>query len=460
MVSIAGSRLPGTFPLIEEMRISDLLEDGGGLQPNYADVDYALLVREELADEGDIKVSGIDLRGVLATPGGQQDVSLLPKDQIILFSKNENKALALAEVVERLKLQAKLGELAKVVRSAGSVEFPGEYPFTEDMSINDLIVLSGGLIPEAYSQSAEIYRINLQDPNRAQTSIVVANLNQSRQMRLGPMDHAEFRVVPDYAEIETISLEGEFVFPGSYAFGKGEKLMSVIERAGGFSEGAFIEGSVFLRTSLKQREQEEIERLLQALNLELSTDDLRAANLDMAGAANLGMAVDQDKKAAQQRAASVLSTMEATGRLVIPLADIASGLSEDVLLKDGDRLLVPEFRQELTIIGEVQRPSSYFYDANSSLSDYIERSGGYTARADKGGVYVVSASGKVSLQKRSLFRFASLFRRANAISPGDTIVVPLNIDDNRLLGIPLLAEVSTIIYQLALGSAALKSFNN
>ena len=266
-----------------------------------------------------------------------------------------------------------------------------------------------------------------------------------------PSDYAEFRIVPEFSEIETVTLEGEFVFSGTYAFAKGETLMSVIERAGGFTEAAFLDGSVFLRTSLRQREQEEIDRLLEVLNNELSTNDL--------GAANFGTAGDQDKKAAQLRVTSVLSTMEATGRLVVPLADIASGLSEDIKLEDGDRLLVPEFRQELTIIGEVQRPSSYFFDPNSSLSDYIQRSGGYTDRADKGSVYVVSAGGNISSQKRSLFRFLSR-SRAKALSAGDTIVVPLDIDDDRLLGIPLLAEVSTIVYQLTLGSAALKSFNN
>ncbi|MDA8946767.1 SLBB domain-containing protein [Luminiphilus sp.] len=449
VVSIVGSRLPGTFPLVEAMRISDLLENGGGLQANYADLDYALLVREALADEGDIKVLGVDLRAVLAMPGGEQDVSLLPKDQIILFSKNENKAPALAGVVERLKRQTELGELAKVVRSGGTVKFPGEYPLTENMSVTDLISLSGGLIASAYSQSAEISRSNLQDPDRAQTSIVITNLNQSRPTRLEPSDYAEFRTLPDFRETETIILEGEFIFPGTYAFEKGEMLSSVIERAGGFTDEAFVDGSVFLRTSLRQREQDEINRLISLLDDELSAKSLRDANSDIA--------VDEDKVAAQRSAIAQLSNMEATGRLVIPLSDIASGLGEDVVLKNGDRLLVPKFSQEVTIIGEVRRPTSYLFDPSFDRADYIEQSGGYKDRADKGGVYIVKAGGEVVIPKRSLFKFQSGSR---AISAGDTIVVPLDTDDTRIRGIPLLAEVSTIIYQLALGSAAVNSFSN
>ncbi|MDB2378546.1 SLBB domain-containing protein [Luminiphilus sp.] len=449
VVSIVGSRLPGTFPLVEAMRISDLLENGGGLQANYADLDYALLVREALADEGDISVFGVDPRAVLATPGGEHDVSLLPKDQIILFSKNENKAPALADVVERLKRQTELGELAKVVRSGGTVKFPGEYPLTENMTITDLISLSGGLIASAYSQSAEISRSNLQDPNRAQTSILITNFNQSRPTRLEPSDYAEFRTIPDFRETETIILEGEFVFPGTYVFEKGETLSSVIERAGGFTDEAFIDGSVFLRTSLRQREEEEINRLVGLLDEELSANSLRDANSDIA--------VDEDKVAAQRSAIAQLSTMEATGRLVIPLSDIVSGLGQDVVLKDGDRLLIPKFSQEVTIIGEVRRPTSYLFDPNFGQADYIEQSGGYKDRADKSGLYIVKAGGEVVIPRRGLFRFQSAKR---AVGPGDTIVVPLDTDDTRIRGIPLMAEVSTIIYQLALGSAAVKSFSN
>ena len=95
IVSISGSRLPGRFPLIVGMRVSHLIENGGGLQANYADLDYALLVREEIDDGGDIEVFGIDLRAVLAKNEELEDIRLLPKDQLLLFSKNENKVQGL-----------------------------------------------------------------------------------------------------------------------------------------------------------------------------------------------------------------------------------------------------------------------------------------------------------------------------------------------------------------------------
>jgi len=105
----------------------------------------------------------------------------------------------------------------------------------------------------------------------------------------------------------------------------------------------------------------------------------------------------------------------------------------------------------------VRRPTSYLFDPEFSQDDYIEQSGGLKDRADKKAIYIVKASGEVLIPRRNLFRFQSAGR---SIQPGDTIVVPLDTDDTRIRGVPLLAEVSTIIYQLALGSAAIKSFSN
>jgi len=449
LVSVAGSRLPGRFPLVKGMGILSLLEAGGGLQANYADLDYALLVREELVDEGDVKVFGINLRALLSDKGESEDILLLPKDQVILFSKNEDKEARLAGLVARLKSQTKLGELAKVVRSGGTVKFPGEYPLTENMTVTDLISLSGGLNASAYSQSAEISRSSLQNPDKAVRSIVLTDLTLSRSTKLEPSDYAEFRTIPEYSEVQFITLEGEFVFPGTYVFEKGEMLSSVIQRAGGFTDEAFVNGSVFLRESLREREQVEIDRLLDLLNDEIAVNQLRDSNSEIV--------IDEQKIAAQKGAIASLTNSVATGRLVVPLADIVAYRAQDVVLKSGDRLMVPKISQEVTILGEVRRPTSYLFDPNFSQSDYIEQSGGFKDRADKNDVYIVKAGGEVIMPKRGLFKFRSA---KNTISPGDTIVVPLDTDDTRIRGIPLLAEVSTIVYQLSLGAAAIKSFSN
>jgi protein involved in polysaccharide export with SLBB domain len=265
---------------------------------------------------------------------------------------------------------------------------------------------------------------------------------------LAPSDYVEFRTIPDYRETATISLQGEFVFPGVYAFDKGETLNSVIQRAGGFTAEAFVDGAVFLREFLKVREQKELDRLAQVLNDDLNADRLRDVNSDID--------VNESQLALQRNAVLALTSAEALGRLVIPLSDIVNFSVEDIILKANDRLLIPKFSQEVTVIGEVQRPTSYLYDASFSQADYLMQSGGIKPSADRRGIYVVKAGGQVVMPTRGFLRFRS--PQAN-IGPGDTIVVPLDTDDTRIRGIPLLAEVSTIIYQLALGAAAVNSFS-
>ena len=448
IVSVSGAiRHGGEFAWREGMRVSDIIFDRDKLSPT-ADLDVSLLIRE-LDDSADIDVMIFELRKVLSDPSSKSNLELKSRDRIIVLSDYQDRADAIDPFITNLKRQVSVGELPKVVRSGGAVRYPGEYPLSRGMDVQDLIKLSGGLINSAYSQSAEISRIDLSDPNRAVNSIIVSDLTSRTSSSLEPSDHVEFRTIPEFRESETITLEGEFVFPGDYVFEKGEMLSSVIQRAGGFTDEAFIDGSVFLRESLAQREQEEIDRLLELLNDEIAANSLRDSNSDIA--------INESKIAAQRGAIASLASSVATGRLVVHLSDIMAFRSQDVVLKDGDRLMVPKLSQEVTILGEVRRPTSYLFDPDFSQSDYIEQSGGYNDRADEGNVYIVKAGGEVIIPKRGLFKFRSA---KDTISPGDTIVVPLDTDDTRIQGIPLLAEVSTIVYQLSLGAAAVKSFNN
>ena len=448
IVTLAGAvRHPGEFSWYKGMRVSDIISDKDKLSP-AADLDVSLLVRE-LYGTADIDVMIFELANVLDDPSSKDNIELESRDRIVVLSDYQDRATVIAPYIANLKRQASVGELPKIVRSGGAVRDPGEYPLSEGMTTQDLIELSGGLIESAYSQSAEISRIDLSDPERAVTSIVVSDLTSLSSSRLEPFDYVEFRTVPEFRESKTISLEGEFVFPGTYVFEKGEELRSVIKRAGGFTTEAFIDGSVFLRESLAKREQEEINRLLDLLNSEIAANSLKDANSDIE--------IDEGKILAQKGAIASLSKLVATGRLVVPLSDIMAFRSQDIVLQDGDRLMVPKISQEVTILGEVRRPTSYVFNPDFSQADYIEQSGGYKKSADKSAVYIVKAGGEVVMPKKGLLKFRSA---KDVISPGDTLVVPLDADDTRIQGIPLLAEVSSIIYQLALGSAAIQSFNN
>jgi len=165
--------------------------------------------------------------------------------------------------------------------------------------------------------------------------------------------------------------------------------------------------------------------------------------------------IADDKQSARRNTIARIQSAKPTGRLVIRLRDIMGMVADDVLIEDGDMLLVPKFKQEVTVIGEVNRPVSYLFDPKFSINNYLEQSGGLKDSANRDALYIVKASGEIVVPKTSLFRFIG---PSEKIQAGDTIVVPLDTDDSKIQGLPLIAEVSKILYQLALSSAAIQSF--
>jgi polysaccharide export outer membrane protein len=237
-------------------------------------------------------------------------------------------------------------------------------------------------------------------------------------------------------------------FPGNYPIQRGETLRSVLGRAGGLTSLAFPQGSIFTRVELREREQLQIDRLAERLQSDLASAALQAA------AASQGQA-DQALTVGQSMLTQLKST-QAAGRLVIDLQrvlDSPMGSENDVALRQGDRLIIPKQKQEVTVIGEVQNTTSHFYQDNLARDDYISLSGGATRKADRGRIYIVRADGSVVSSEQS-----GWFRRSGqvAMRPGDTIVVPL--DTERMPPLPFWQAVTGLIYNLAITAAAINSF--
>lgn len=446
IVSLTGNvNHPGDFAWQSGMRVSDVITDLDQFPPDL-DLDYALLVRE-ITGGAEIEVINFDLSAVLNNPGSEVDHKLLSRDRLIIFSSHRPRSETLKPILEKLSRQAKLGDSAKIISVRGQVKFPGQYPLVDDMSLADLIAAAGGLSEGAYRTATEVTRTDLQDAETAtfQTIPVSLSAKSAESFKLEPLDNVLFKTIPEYRERETIRLSGEVVFPGEYTFVRGETLGSVIQRAGGFTEIAHVKAAVFTRQSLKLREQQEIERLQELLQQQVSNVSLQKAS------SRDGLSAQQQRLS--QQAIADLDNAQAVGRLVIPLQQIISGMEQDIVLESGDALYVPKTRQEVTVIGEVQQPTSYFYDSKLNIQDYIDRSGGMLENADGKRVYLVKVSGEAVMPQR---RVSAFFRKRLVIEPGDTIVVPLDMDE-KLDGMELLTEVSQVIYQLSLGAAAIKS---
>jgi polysaccharide biosynthesis/export protein len=212
---------------------------------------------------------------------------------------------------------------------------------------------------------------------------------------------------------------------------------------------AFPQGAVFTRKALREREQKELDMLAARMQNDIAFVALQASNVPGGGGGAASALSVGQSLLTQLRAA------KAVGRLVINLQRMQRspiGSQYDVVLRDGDELIVPKFEQEVTVIGEVQSVTSHLYRAGLTRNDYIAMSGGETRRADNGRVYVVRADGSVVPNSG-----ARWFSSADTtIEPGDTVVVPLNAE--HMPPLPLWQAVSQILYNVAIAVLAVHEF--
>lgn len=445
---------PGSYAWFEGMRLTDLIPSSELLK-NQADVHY-VLVRRELASALEISVFSADLGEAWREPGGDEDVVLMSRDQVFVFSLGDGRQEITGRLLDELKAQARVGEFNAQVSVDGQVRAPGTYPLEPGMRISDVIRAAGDLSESAYAVEAELVRFNLSENAVRESEVLSVDIgavlagSAAADIALQPYDRLHIKVIPEWRDQSVVSLEGEFRFPGKYTLRVGETLGSVLSRAGGLTEQAFPEGAIFLREELKEREQQSIRDVTERLRSDIAALALEGA---ASGQGELTETITMGNSLLAQ-----LETAEATGRLVLPFNQLVSGTVDDSIrdlqMQDGDRILMPGKRFEVTVIGEVQQPTSHLYAAGISRDQYIAKSGGLTRKADKKRIYVVRASGDVVGISRSKW----LGRRGDIqLRPGDTIVVPLNADKMRPMA--FWTGVTQILYQGAISVAAVKTFN-
>jgi polysaccharide biosynthesis/export protein len=442
---------PGPVPWRAEMRITDVIGSMDELRPN-ADSHY-VLIRRETGPERRIQVLSVDLSRALSARGSAEDVTLMPRDRVIVFELAPGRERVIQPIVDELRLQSGLARPTELVRIEGRVKVPGEYPLEPNMKVSDLLRAGGNLDAAAFGGKAELARYDVNVDGSRQTELLDIDLasvlrgDPAADVVLRPFDYLLIKETPNWTDQEAVTLLGEVKFPGTYPITRGETLHHVLARAGGLTSFAFPQGSVFLRDELREREQRQIDMLRERTRSDMATMALRAAAANQTGAVQA--------MSASESLLDQLQTAEAVGRLVIDLPDLMvaeAGSQHDIVLRNGDRLLVPKLKQEVTVIGEVQTNTSHLYSATLSAGDYISLSGGTTQKADRGRTYVVRADGSV-VQKNS-----SWFSRGQGatINPGDTIVVPF--DTERLPPLPFWTSVTQILYNVAIGVAAVNSF--
>lgn len=368
---------PGMFAIGDGLKtVRDLIDKADGVTED-AYTDRVLLYRE--GPEKQLEVVALDLKDILR--GAAPDITLKRNDMLVISSVNE--------LEER-------GD----VYIGGQVARPGAYPYAANSTVEDLIFQAGGLLEGASTARVDISR-RIVDPSATEATNQLAQeftvsienglaIGKGKGFRLKPYDRVEVRRSPGYAPQETVAIDGEVLFAGTYTLRKrNERLSEFVTRAGGLIDGAYIKGA-HLSRRLSESElaaRKEALRLAMSNNSENMGDSIAIDKIDLSNMYNVG--IDLEKALANP------------------------GSDYDLVLMPGDSLYVPEKQSTVKISGDVMFPNAVIYEPGKKLSHYINQAGGYGQRAKKVKAFIVYMNGTVARAKRN-----------TPIEPGCHIIVP------------------------------------
>jgi protein involved in polysaccharide export with SLBB domain len=399
-------RSPGKYRTSGEAHLRDAIFLAGGTSPD-ASLDSAQLFRTQ--PDGTMRILSVNLREALA--GNPVDNLILqPRDRILVHRNSAQ--------VDPPTVYVK-GEVAK----------PGRYPLATNMRVEDLIRVAGGLKRSADPGKADLTRYSESDPHNvpaAQTMAVdlsaVMSGNAAEDIPLRDGDVLTVRQIPGWNDIgASVTLRGEVRHPGTYGIRPGERLSSVLERAGGFTAEGYPYGAVLMRREVRDIEMKFHSQLVQRVRSEeINLKALPESDEDQKNAKLTAIA--QTETALQQ-----LQSNDPIGRVVVhiqPNLKEWRGTPADVPLRDGDVLVIPKQAAYVMVTGQVFNQTAVSYHPGRSAKWYLSQAGGLTQVADKKAVFVIRADGSVLAAKNNSTGWWSGDPLSAKLRPGDTIVIP------------------------------------
>jgi protein involved in polysaccharide export with SLBB domain len=257
--------------------------------------------------------------------------------------------------------------------------------------------------------------------------------------------------VPRNQDEKQVRLEGEIAMAGVYTVHPGERLRDVVRRAGGLTRNAYLYGAQFTRESTRREQQKRYSDYLGQLEHEL---DEAASNLSSRVTSPQQAATAQTSIASQRDLIDRLRKFSMNGRIVLDMEPSSQGVNAlpDIPLENGDRLYIPSRPSTVNVIGKVFEQSSFLYQEDLRVGDYLHKAGGPARSADRGHMFVIRADGSVVSRSATSPLFAKSFTGL-PIYPGDTLVVPAYI--NKTTFVRDLMDWTQIFSNLALGAAAI-----
>lgn len=362
---------PGQFEIGDASQtVRSLIEQAGGLKED-ALKDRAVLLR--MKDDRSREALSIDLDGIMS--GTIPDIALRNEDELTISSRAR-------ELSERH------------LRIDGEVYAPGEFSYADNLTVEDLIVMAGGLKESASLLNVEVSRRivnpsgNKDNEQRAEIFNIDLknglNLHTQTGFKLMPYDEVYVRKSPEYSEQRDVWVSGEVLFEGRYVLeSQNERLSDIIKRTGGFTSKASIRDA---RLKRHMNETELLRRAKLIEKAEASSDSVNIQRLDLSETYYVGIDLEE--------------------------AINNPGGSADLMLRAGDVLVIPQYENTVKINGEVLYPNTVTYIEGKSLSYYINQAGGYSKEAQRKHAYIIYNNGNVSRAGKG------------KVLPGCEIVVP------------------------------------
>jgi protein involved in polysaccharide export with SLBB domain len=402
VVSVWGDvRTPGTYRTAGQIRLSDAVHLAGGLGPDAQTGDAQVF---RYLPDGKLKIFSVSLTSAM---GGEASANIMlePRDRLLIHRN--------PDAVE-----------PATVNVEGEVGKPGRYPLTTNMTVGELIKVGGGLKPSADAQTADLTRYqydgNTLNGHHEAISISAALAGDSRSNpSLHNGDVLSVRQLPGWNDLGAlITIKGEVNHPGAYGIRPGERLSSVLDRAGGFQPSAYPYGAILQRAQVRESEtKQRDETILRVKDQQNLLEAMPEADLRQ----------KQVKEAALQQYRTTLTQLSANppvGRVDIKISsNIAEweNTTNDIQVRAGDMLIVPKAPSYVMVTGQVFNPTAVSYRPGKSAKWYLGQSGGPTQMANKKAIFVIRADGSVIGSKDSPWSGSSL---GAVLHPGDTVVVP------------------------------------
>ena len=364
---------------------------------------------------------GLTLKDILKTAGGSKENAYLDRVEVYRFKSETNRKIFFIDASSITGQNYKLQDLdiikvltkeealgLKTVKVFGAIREPGTYKLLDDMRISDIVNLS------KLEEFADITRVELfrKSPGKPDAvypldlSEILKQPHTGIDIKLKNNDHIFIRYNSEDVKLKRVTLTGEVKYPGVYMARESETIADILERAGGFTKEAFLEGSIFKRKNVKQAQTLGQSRILEEEKKRLIFDQRRIG------------AVNQDNQFVYQSAIRFLEDKieDSKGRIIINLApyNTFENSKENVTLEDGDTIDIPVIPDTVQVVGGVQNPTAIIYAPNKKSGYYIDKAGNYTEFASKKDFYIFKSNG-------------SIVSNSTKVERGDIIYVPETI---------------------------------